>query len=1268
MTNAALNGKPYAESPHVRSEGEVTSIKPRRGVLRYKNGKVVLAAIGALALGVLVAGAEERTNYFDWEKVPGQGTTVLNAVDVFQSGNWSEGTPTAGDRLNFRQGASVEMPSALHFVTVGRAVTKEENILAFQTLGLSSSAMMDLSQPRTVLLSDYPLELTGNANMNGMMCYADCVFIEGAWLDRAIICGDLPADQRTGGNVDVYHRLDLYANNAGDRNSSVFRVDTSWNPYYVIFGPRNSKEDVAYSYVAASGKPYFLPTAGCPGIALPVGAFVSEAEGRLPADTYLKRIFPDGSIELSNPISAEGEVTLTFKARTEPTVLSIAQGWQGTYPHKFAADDDFSVHIARQWTDAKIGTFHSGYYPARVRIDAVENDRTLTLGDVELEWPVSAESVYVLKQESAGTTTKLYAPEEADYTITCFDNLVGTVVKTGAGKLTLSLGDKSAANTGKLVVSEGVLEVTAGSWVREVEVAAGATLVINGELAVEKATLASGAAVKGGVLAAELLEDGGVSCSDGGALRYVGGTLVLDETPYVADPETLSVKPAFWVDARATDSITYTEEDGTKYVTRVDDCRSQGGDDGYMFATNNVARPRLMVENLGDQPYIWMKYQQGATSWEDVEDLFWNVPLKNIKAVFIAHSHIDNGGGQLLGNSIRTINEAGAGAFKRVGGTGVTFDWGMVYAADDEARANLDRHWKCYHNGIAAHMYDGYPYGNSTVKSSEYDNPYVSMPILVTDVETSTPALADCFATHAEDIARNGGKMIHEVLVYTNEVDDVQRMQIENYLSRKWMNVDVAGNRYPRVNDKARNVSLSANVAYAPAAGETFAVDGLVGEGTFAKLGEGTVLLDNAVDDGARIEVKAGKLQVRSVMAEGAALVPEGAHLHLDAMRTDDMTLVNENELTQWRSADSSVTMSLFASGSENKPRLVQDAINGHPAVDFGVPKHTHRADGSYDPDTILSAMTFANNSRIHTIVILQNSSRSGGMVSSRNIATWGADGILRAGWSEDGGLGVDTHSSPSNPLVGASYGLTGNPAAFLGSTLNTRPYSARIALNDEPIDPTTDGYTGGNDLLTLVLPVAIGVNAFSLNQGYGSIGGGEIVGEYLIYERGLSPLAMADLSAHLKQKWFGVESDGYRRARLGTVSVGADATLEVVGGAPLAVGGLVASAGTVVGSVKTAANAVFEVPVKADGSVDTLSFNGTIDLSAGGTVVLTGDSVKNIAAGDHVLVSSASIAAGVLDGWTVANAPRNRFVTLSLRDGAFVLSVTKPGSMIFIR
>ena len=120
-------------------------------------------------------------------------------------------------------------------------------------------------------------------------------------------------------------------------------------------------------------------------------------------------------------------------------------------------------------------------------------------------------------------------------------------------------------------------------------------------------------------------------------------------------------------------------------------------------------------------------------------------------------------------------------------------------------------------------------------------------------------------------------------------------------------------------------------------------------------------------------------------------------------------------------------------------------------------------------------------------------------------------------------------------------------------------------------------------------------------------------------------------MEAYLSRKWFNRISEDYEPAAAKSVTVDSGATLEVYGGASLAVESL-AGSGTLSGSVDVADGGEMEVVVSPDGSVSSLDVTGGMNLIGGGTVRVSG-SVGKIAAGSYEI---AKIASGNISGWRV--------------------------------
>ena len=111
---------------------------------------------------------------------------------------------------------------------------------------------------------------------------------------------------------------------------------------------------------------------------------------------------------------------------------------------------------------------------------------------------------------------------------------------------------------------------------------------------------------------------------------------------------------------------------------------------------------------------------------------------------------------------------------------------------------------------------------------------------------------------------------------------------------------------------------------------------------------------------------------------------------------------------------------------------------------------------------------------------------------------------------------------------------------------------------------------------------------------------------------------------------------------------------------------GKLSGGGTINGAVALAENAVFAVPVDADGTItQTLTVSGAVDLSKGGTVQLTGDSVGNLKAGKYRLIASAQL--GAVGSWTVTGYAGRKILKLKADADGLWLEVVNCGLVLFV-
>ena len=108
---------------------------------------------------------------------------------------------------------------------------------------------------------------------------------------------------------------------------------------------------------------------------------------------------------------------------------------------------------------------------------------------------------------------------------------------------------------------------------------------------------------------------------------------------------------------------------------------------------------------------------------------------------------------------------------------------------------------------------------------------------------------------------------------------------------------------------------------------------------------------------------------------------------------------------------------------------------------------------------------------------------------------------------------------------------------------------------------------------------------------------------------------------------------------------------------------------GTVSGPLALAADAVIEVPIAANDTVQTVVVDGSVDLSHGGTVRLVGDACR--LKGDYALVLCPSLTAASAGNWTIEFDGVRRMsysYNVVVVDGAFILRVVPTGTTVIFR
>ena len=1243
--------------------------------------RIVLSACCAVAPAVFAAVTSTAT----WDYSVNTGNTSPAAAALWTDAvNWD---------------VNPEYPSGAQWkaVLTGATSMRYISIPGPLTLGAFTATKYDVSSAAgTVVMSDSPItfENAGNYNISGGRIYADVV-TDGTQSDGALANTEFAGRINFGSGGQfflasgvAYHRLDHYATSANPVRTDDFTAYGIYkgSGYMKVYGPR-SGEAHAEEWNVTAGSPFVTRSSTTPAIA--AGAVVTCGDV-FPAGTFVKRIFSDSCIELSSAASGEtvsGAKTLSFAAikpsvtYTIPVFRMNSDSKTYTAFVKHAKDDDMRVVISNMVSAAaKVYPFHphmddTGKYPATIVIhDAAYGTANLHqyaaymllwLGNCHLEFaetgregarsgfPDSAARSYDMY-----STTRITVTNGIDAAIGLVTNFLNTISKDGGGSLELGLTNDVSRNTGKIVIEEGTVVLPEGSWVKTVAISNGAALKISGLFEPDSLITAPGARIcgTGTIVMDDTTRLAGVVFEDDVKVKFRTNT----GDGFVRNiPEYAVVgTPAFWVDASQSSTMTFKDDDGVNIV-RVNDVRKTADNDGYLFATNHTLYPTLVKNGDGTANHIdFGARNASATTIEQVRDLFWSEPITNIWAIFMVQD-TSRGGGQFLGSTPRLKAVLGGRASDFVRDAGAAYTGDVFYRGNSGVyqRALIDGLFYC--NSILRHPCTGYPYKGGYFSMNGGKQRYTPH---VSEAHPLRPVAADCFAFDSGVPNRNGNKRLCEVIIYTNKLTQAERLAVCGYLMDKWLGCDVTC-------DVQTNLLASLSFA-SPSprgivvdAGELMYAGKMSGTGRFAKSGDGTMYVDCLDGSSAGLTVSEGILEVNSCSVPTAADIPsDGMLFRMDATRKDLMTTIADGDLeriTVWKSAhDESVKWNRLnqggASASTNSAIYRVNRLNGLAMLDFGTAFMVSDVKAN-------SSMRY-NRVTIRSVFMVQNTSNGGSSLVGDG-STWSAGGMMRNGWY----LGRDQ----SNVIINGDFSDWSNLLTLVnqGGDRDNALRGGRMRLNGELKNLGVDGYSGGDDLLGYVSYLPITSNAYGHNNGHGDYCGGGMLGEYIAYSRGLSDRDALKVEAYLRKKWFNADTPGFTPAVVSNLTVATGATLNISGGAPMTVKGTLSGGGTVTGALALATDAVIEVAVEANNTIQPVTIAGTVDLSNGGIVRLVGDARR--LRGDYVLVSCPSLTAASAGTWRVEFAGARdsacKYVAFAT-DGAFVLRVLPPGIVMSFR
>ena len=1217
------------------------------------------AAAVAAVLAAQSAFADART----WSNT-GSFTSPGAAADFYASGNWEGGlAPSSSDSAWFyncpagSQWTFIKSDrdvDAVSLFTCNTSYGNARKVAVISDAGFTSAAA---SGKNGTWIGP---TLYGNVTLTGKML---------AW--TGAVCGDFVStvkisDVYDGGmkfaSGDFEHRVDRYANStAAERTAmsigSVYQGDGSLN----VYGPQSSAGQVQGSWNQTAGSPYLTPAAGT-SHPLAVGTAVS-GDG-VPSGTFLKRVFPDGTIELSNPIE-DGKTlsanTLTFEPFT-PVVHEYVGRWtvgssQSLRLNAYRDEDTLEFKIGTlTFTAASktltVNTF-TGYRPGNLVLDGSPTGKgKLQLVECHVTLSSNEFPSVVVAFPTAGKTARLTVGDGTSVEFgRVVDSLLGNMVKDGAGTLALAFTNDASRCTGAVSVEEGVLELGCTTadmpYVGTLSVSSGATIrVTSAGLRAGQATFAPGSEVTGpGTLVVPAGTDvSGVAFGPETSLRFEGASASVN---WNLPAEDVPGTPALWLDASKIESLTL---DGNS-VKRWDDVRGSS----YAFATNsneNYIPTYVMSNMVGKLHYVNFAYgnTSGSTTLEKSQVLVWDKPVSGIRMVFLVQD-VSQGGGDILGSTPRVSAGKSYGDFARPGGQSWSFS--MVWTSSPCADV---LNAKCYQDGIPCQATSPY---NSPRSFTSNDNKTYILPTVTEIHPVGAGATADCFGYDFGTKAV-AGQRICECIVYTNALSETERLAVSHYLAKKWRKSEPAWYELSEASIDALDGRTGPNLVVAD--GESVLVRS-VRDGSFSKGGGGTLTVGELNCPSGTLSVRGGTMVVRSGVDE--SVLPDNAYMHVDASKTNTVTFsvtaANELRVSKWKDVRQESTMGAQVYNNQtNYPVLKQVAglCNRH-VIDFGTFRTSYNTLNwgyvSLRSKGASSAMQLTSNDSATSI--------------SRGLRT----GFWILGSANGGGSLLGSYESGYNEGYGIQRG-----GSLLASTLLRKksdynypswflPAFRDVRVNGVQTDvEAASPLSGGYDIVTFSVFDPFGAKCFALNH-YGYWGGGQELGEVVLYRDKLSSNTIDRVEAYLRRKWFGQETAGYRAATAQAVDIAPGATLEVRG-EPLSVKTLSGS-GTIRGAVSLRANAEIAVTVEQDGSLGTsLSVDGAIDLSGGGTVRVSG-ALGKATVGRHVILSSASITGASAANWSLAvDGAGRRHYSLQAVDGFLVVDVSKDGLTFIVR
>ena len=354
--------------------------------------------------------------------------------------------------------------------------------------------------------------------------------------------------------------------------------------------------------------------------------------------------------------------------------------------------------------------------------------------------------------------------------------------------------------------------------------------------------------------------------------------------------------------------------------------------------------------------------------------------------------------------------------------------------------------------------------------------------------------------------AFSGGIRICEIVVFTNALTQIERMEVHRHLQRKWQTKEHLEDVDAGAVTLASGTALGVKDGTVATVAEVTAVDG-----TLVKTGDGTLKIGALASlDGSdvKIDMRGGNVEIIGLPAVDDTQPAPDPYLWLDPndyatrMTISNLTDNVTNYVAAWydhRPEQNSVYAILPASTASDwggsMPYLA-DGTNGHKVVDFAGYGHGKDKDSAYMK---LNVNNSAANACEAFLVQAYKTSES----RAAPFFSYGTDTALMSG-------GANQYLSTQ---YGKNYGR-----------------NAVWTFNGVPVDPMGTKQAPFVKGEFVVGSVSVGVNlTFTLLGGKDRIPGsgttafgGVQMGEYLLYDRKLTPAERRQTIAYLMKRWLG--------------------------------------------------------------------------------------------------------------------------------------------------